>query len=441
MPLKLLSKPVRDATGGLLQNILVVGASHGFVYASTFLRSFFLARILGPDAYGFAVILITITAALDVFADAGIDRFVVQNRFGYRQDVMKTAHAFRVFGSAVVGLGIAVLSFPVSKAVHAPNLLLPIASTGGIVAIRGFVNLSYKLQQRHHRFGREAWISAIVCSLEIIVTTSVAIFTKSYLAVLAGAYVNAIAHVILSHVVAKGPYSFLPRGRLIGLVTRFSAPIYINAALLVSAQSDRLVIATSYSKRDVAYYATASAIGAGITSLARSMIMQIMLPRLAQHRGVSGMTSPPVNQLTAGVIAFSVFYLIGISLVGPTLVGVLYGPAFRGLGTLVYASAITQMIQLEQAWLVTLLIANGLTRSIPVITFVRATAFPAALLMAKLGFSIVAVPLAFAFGEMLSLAVSYFAARELRAIDGRLIVASFARVILVVGVVIYLVRT
>ncbi|WP_293352460.1 oligosaccharide flippase family protein [Phenylobacterium sp.] len=426
----------------MLKNIFVVGSSHAFIYANTFLRGVFLARILGPHDYGLALILISITGALDLFADAGIDRFVVQSRFGHRSDLMRTAHAFRVGGSAVVGLAIVLLSYPVSRAFDAPELWLPIALTGGIVTIRGFVNLSYKLQQREHRFGREAGIQATIYTVELLATTLVALWTKSYWAVLVGAYLNAITQIVLSHMLANGKYSFIPRGKLVGLVSRFSLPIYMNAALLLaSAQGDRLVIAASFSKTQLAFYAAASAIGAGVTGLAGSMTMNIMLPRLAPRDGGPGLSRRHINQITALFIGGSLVFLAAITLAGPTLVGLLYGPAFVGLGTLVFAAAIAQMIQLEQSWLTTLLMANGLTARFPMITIMRAAAFPTALVLVSLGFSILAVPLAFAFGATLSLAVSYHAASGLKLIDGRLIVVSFARVLLASAAVLLLARS
>lgn len=427
---------------GLLKNIAVVGSSQVLVYASTFIRGVILARILGPHDYGLALILISITGALDLFADAGIDRFVVQNRFGPRPDVMATAHAFRVWGSSLVGLTIVLLSYPISRAFDAPDLWLPIALTAGIVTTRGFANLEYKLQQRDHKFGAEARIRAAMYAAELVVTTVVALWTKSFLAVLAGAYVNALSQVLLSHILAKGSYSFTPRGRLVKLVGRFSLPIYLNAALLfASAQGDRVVIAASFSKQQLAFYAAASAIGAGVSGLAGAMTMNLLLPRLAPRGGEPGLSARQVSLLTALAIGGSVVFLAGVGLLGPMMVGMLYGPAFAGLGALVFAATIAPMIQLEQSWLTTILLANGLTARFPLITIMRAAAFPAALLMVSLGMSIIAVPLAFALGATLSLAVSYHAARHLKLIDGRLIILSFSRVIVAAAIALMLARS
>lgn len=426
----------------MLKNIAVVGSSQVLVYASTFIRGVILARILGPHDYGLALILISITGALDLFADAGIDRFVVQNRFGPRPDVMATAHAFRVWGSSLVGLTIVLLSYPISRAFDAPDLWLPIALTAGIVTTRGFANLEYKLQQRDHKFGAEARIRAAMYAAELLVTTVVALWTKSYLAVLAGAYVNAMSQVLLSHFLAKGSYSFMPRGRLVRLVGRFSLPIYLNAALLfASAQGDRVVIAANFSKQQLAFYAAASAIGAGISGLAGAMTMNLMLPRLAPRGGGPGLSARQVSQLTALAIGGSVVFIAGVGVLGPTAVGLLYGPAFAGLGALVFAATMAPMIQLEQSWLTTILLANGLTARFPLITIMRAAAFPAALVMVSLGMSIIAVPLAFALGATLSLAVSYHAARHLKLIDGRLIILSFVRVAVAAAIALLLARS
>jgi hypothetical protein len=118
----------------------------------------------------------------------------------------------------------------------------------------------------------------------------------------------------------------------------------------------------------------------------------------------------------------------------------LYGPAYANLQALIFASAIVQMIQLEQGWLTTLLMANGLTARFPMITVMRAAAFPAAILFVSMGMSLLAIPLAFALGAALSLASSYHAARRLKLIDRRLVIVSFTRICLTAGLVLLLAR-
>lgn len=426
----------------MVRSFLSVGSATAFMVGSSFARGVILARILGPSEYGLALILITITAALDLFADAGIDRFIVQNRFGRRADVMATSHAFRVGGSAVVGLAIVALAYPLSLGLRATEIWLAIALTGGVVMIRSFANLSYKLQQREHRFGKETIITVAMFAADLATTTLAALWLKSAWAVILGAYANSLVYLALTHILADQPYSFLPRRRLVGLVKRFSLPIYINAAmLLASSQGDRIVVAILFAKRDLAFYAAACAIGQGLVGLAARVTMNILLPWLSPRTGAFEVRRRRTNILGAAMLAISTGFLAALSVVAPYLVPIIYGQEFGGLGELIFASAVVQMIQLEQNWLTTLLIANGLTSRFPIITMMRAAAFPAAFLFVMLGFSLLSIPLAFAVGAALSLAMSYSAAWSLKLIDPRLTAASFARIALAIGAVGLLARS
>lgn len=426
----------------MLRSIFVVGFSGAFTVACSFLRGVILARILGPQEYGLALILITVTGALDLFADAGIDRFIVQNRFGHRADVMSTSHAFRVGGSLAVGLAIVALSYPLSIAFNARELAIPIALTGGVVSVRGFMNLSYKLQQKKREFGSEVIVYGSMFATDLVVTGLLAILTHSFWAVLGGAYANAVAGLIVSHVIASKPYALVPRRRLVKLVTRFSAPIYLNAGiLLAAAQGDRIAIAATLSKGDLAFYAAACAIGQGVVALSGRLTMSILLPLLSPHVGTLASRRRKNTIVGASVISASVAMLAGLTAFGPFVVPLFYGSEFKGLGHLIFASGVIQMIQLEQSWLTTLLMANALTRDFPKITLLRAAAFPAAFGFVALGLSILAIPLAFAVGATLSLAMSYYSARTLNVIDRRLIMASFARIAVCVAAVLWLARS
>ena len=258
---------------------LVVSLSSMFGVVAAFMRGVLLSHLLKPNVFGVAIILITIVGALDMFADAGLDRFVVQSRFGFRDDVVRTSHYFRVVGSLVVAVGIVAFAFPLALLFRAPSVFPAIASTGGVVAIRGFIDLRYKLQQRFHHFGHEARIELLRSIAEVLVLFVVAWIFRTYWAVIAGAYANAVVQVLLSRLGTSEPYRLVPRKRLIGLVGRFSTPIYFNATLLLAAvQGDRLVVATLFAKSELAFYTVACAIGQGLTVVLGRIVGAILLP-------------------------------------------------------------------------------------------------------------------------------------------------------------------
>jgi len=426
----------------IFRRLFLVSFYSGFGIAASFARGILLARILGTDQFGLAVILISILGAMDLFADAGIDRFVIQNRFGHRFDMMRTSHAYRVFGSGIVGGVVLILSYPLALIFNHPPMWSAIAILSGVIVLRGFVNLDYKLEQRQHRFGAETRIDIARFTIELLVLLCIALTTKSYWAVVIGAYANAFVHLLISHVMARGKYSFIPRRRVVGLVARFSTPIYINAALLFAAmQGDRLVVAASFTSHQLALYAAACALGQGAIALLGKVIMNVFLPvfsSVSQQREKGRII---VNRIGMLLIAGSVIFVVALTIAAPPLVTLLYGPEYIGLRAIIFASAIVQMIQIEQAWLTTLLMANGLTREFPKITIMRAIAFPIAVVFASWGLDILAIPLAFAIGTLFSLIMSYRAAIPLKLIHPYLMVVSFMRIALAIAAVAVLIVT
>ena len=431
---------LRDQFKLHFRNVVVVGFPNVFSTASVFIRGVFLARLLAVHEFGLALIIISIIGALDMFSDAGIDRFVVQHKFGYREDLMRTGHAYRVVGSSIVGLSIVLLSYPLALLFKAPDLWVGIAATGGIVIIRGLINLSYKLQQRDHRFEVETVIDISRYASDLLVTALCAFVFRSYWAALAGTYANALVALTISHVWRREPrYSFLPRKALLGLVGRFSTPIYINASMLFAAmQGDRMVVAAMFSKNQLALYSVACTVGQGIAQLTGKVSERLLLPIMVGRDASKAKRRKITNFVGLIMIGGSFAFLLLISIFSPMVTQLIYGPAYHGIRSVVAAAAIFQMIQIQQAWLNSVLMANGITTAFPKITMMRAAAFPAAVVLVWAGLSFVAIPLAFALGAAGSLGVSFYAARRLELIDRRLMIVTFAGIAMAIAMVAWL---
>lgn len=422
-----------------LRNILVVGFPNVFQAGAVFMRGVILARMLPVQQFGLAVIIISVTGALDTFADAGIDRFIVQHRFGHRGDLLRTSHTFRVVGSAIVGLSIAALSYPLAIVFRAPSLWPAIAATGGVVILRGFANLSYKLQQRGHRFETETIIDTSRVLADLATAAVVAAVFHSYVAALAAAYANALAHLGLSHWRAAARYSFIPRRRLVALVGRFSTPIYVNATMLFAAmQGDRMVVAAMFSKQQLALYAAGCTVGQGLATLTGKVAERLLLPMMVLRDADRARQRAKINRIGLLMIGGSFVFLIGVAAISPLLTGLIYGPSYHGVRAIIAAAAIFQAIQIQQSWLTSVLMANGVTTVFPKITMMRAAAFPAAVVFVSMGLSLVSIPLAFALGASASLAVSFRAGHKLGLIDGRITVATFFGIALAIAVVAWL---
>jgi O-antigen/teichoic acid export membrane protein len=177
-------------------------------------------------------------------------------------------------------------------------------------------------------------------------------------------------------------------------------------------------------------------VGQGLATLTSRVSERLLLPMMVVRGLPPEVRRKRTNQIGLVMIGGSYVFFLGVAFVSPLLTRFIYGPSYHGLRPIIAAAAIFQMIQIQQSWMTSVLVANGFTKALPLITMMRAAAFPAAILFVSLGLSLVAIPLAFAFGAAASLAVAFYSARHLRLIDGRVIVgvfAAIAAIILAVG--------
>jgi O-antigen/teichoic acid export membrane protein len=424
----------------LISGAALISGANAVNIASAFLRGVLLARILGPDQYGVVVLLITAAAAIDLIVDAGVDQYLVRSRFGHRPEAVHAAERFRRFGS--VGLALLfVLAAPwVSELTNIPGHVPELRAIAFVALVRSLASLQYKVQQRQGRFGKESALEVSRAVVDLFVTVSVAYATHSPWAIVAGAYANAIVFAGLSWILREPGEKRPGVGRFPKLIWHFSWPIYVNSIILFLAlQGDRVVVANLFASADLARYAAASAIGQGVAAVLNRVTTVVLLP----HFGKAVPTEQKrlwANWISLAAIAGSTVFLLGLSAIGPFAVGVLYGPHFTGLASIVFASACLQMIQIEQGWLTTVLVGEGATKRFPLITGLRAVSLPVAYLLARFVTRVELVPFAFSIGALASLIASYLVARPLRILPAWAFPVSVLRIVLSLAVVAVLLR-
>ena len=419
----------------------VVSGSMGFVIVASFARGVLLARMLGPTDYGLAVILITIGAGLDLLTDGGVDQYVVRSRFGYRRDILAAAQAWRLISSLIAACVVVALALPMAIVVNAPELAPAIAALALPTTLRGFVNLAIKVQQREHRFDKEAAVDVIRSAAEFATLLAAALLLRSHWAVVAGLTANALAQVVASIALSDGRPAISPGKRPRRLIARFSLPVTWNAAILfLATQADRLVIAHALEPAKLALYAAACAIGQAAATLLSRIISRLFLPIFGAATVGLPAKRRQADRLTLAALAGSFTVAVGLALAVPPLVPLIYGPGFADVRLIVLVSAALQMVQIEQAWLTTLMVGAGATHRFPLITGVRAASLPLILPLLWRLQDMLLVPFALLVGATASLAISYATLARLAVVSPRIAVVALARsaaAIVVVAILIF----
>lgn len=393
----------------LIRSASLVGMTGVFVLLVTFLRGIILARVLGPEQFGLTAILITIAAGLDMIIDGGIDQFVVQNRFGQREDVIAAAQYYRFLAAFVFSTLLVVAAPFVADFVSAPHLSSAIQALALISAARSLVNLSYKVEQRVGIYRKESLIDFARFATEIVVLLAAAFSLKSYWALVIAIAANCAVQLVITNFVFASRWYGKQSRRSLRLVGRFSLPISMNSILLFAAmQGDRLVIANALAPLQLATFVAASSFGQAGTGLISRITTSMTLSNFGSGQFRTQGRQGDAIRIHRLFVLGSTVMAVGLALVVPVLVPLAYGSAFAGLHVLIGAIACVNALQVEQGWLTALMTSAGKTRIFPLLTAVRAVSLPLSAVLLAMGQPLVAVSLAAFCGTALAIFPSYW---------------------------------
>lgn len=405
---------------GFLRSASVLTVSNIGTLAATFLRGVILARSLDPTEFGLALLLITISIGLDVMQDGGIDQLIVQSKHGTRREIVAAAQAYRIAGALIAAMALFFLAGPIANLLNTPELAGSIRILAIIPLLRSTVNLSYKKQQRDRIYTQEAAIDLSRCILETVVLFVALQYYPVHWAVIFGLVTNAFLHTFLSNVVFGENWLAPLRKRAMRIVGAFALPVTVNSFLLFATmQGDRLIIANVLNPAQVAIYASAAAFGqAGTTFLGR-----ITASLSISHFGAGQFRHSAVQAKAQKVhlyfLGFSTAVGIGLALIVPFLVALVYGEAYGGQFSLIAVLSCVNAVQIEQGLLTPLLTSAGRTRIFPLLTTVRASSIPLGFAALSFGLPLESVAVATLAGTFLAALLSYRELAKLRLISAK----------------------
>jgi O-antigen/teichoic acid export membrane protein len=296
------------------------------VEAMALLRSVVLARAIGPDELGRAMLLALVLRLVEMLSDLGVERQLVRAPGGATPALQARLHAALALRGLVIAallLTIAPLSslgFP-----DGPNAAT-YAALAVIPAIRGFVHLDYRRAERGYDYRPTAKVElgaavAMFCALG----TGIALGITDHRVLVVAVVGQAAAQVALSHLLATRPWALDFDRSGLHQVWLFGAPLALNAGLMfLTLQADRLIVALAWSWSDVAVYGIVAQLAMLPALVAGRAATSLLLPRFTRARDAGKIASEArVVLLRFGMLG-AVFAALFASL-GSPVIALVYG--------------------------------------------------------------------------------------------------------------------
>lgn len=365
--------------------------------AAALVRSAVLARAIGGEELGRAMVLTLVLRLAEMVSDVGIDRFLIQWRGEISPALLAALHG----ASLVRGLGTAclvlALSLPAVAALEGGASAAAYVALALVPFLRSFLHLDYRLAESELRLRPMAVVEggsvlAMLGALPLAVLAA-----GDHRAMLVVLLVQVAAQVALSHRVATRPYGLTLDRAVLAEVLGFGAPLVLNAGLMfLTFQADRLIVAGFYGWAEVAVYGVA--------------LQLAMLPAQIAGRAAGSLVAPRMRMAGDGLgrlarFALAIYLLIGLAfalgfaLCAPPMIALVYGAAFRPDPALALALGLAAGARLWRTPLSQLAVVMGRTGDPARANLWRALALVLSLGAAWAGLPLAAIALTAAVGE------------------------------------------
>jgi O-antigen/teichoic acid export membrane protein len=392
----------------VIKSGLILTFFHIVVAVLGLVRNFMIARWLSVEDFGIASTFALTMALVEMSANIGLDRLIVQSKDGDSKLFQATLQSFQLLrglGGAVV---LFALAYPLSQIFQSPGALWAYQAMAVIPIIRGLVNLDLNRFQRTRMF----WPSMATETISQVVSTAVALIWAyeggDYRSMLYALIAQQVTWTVLSQILAERRFQFSWDLTIIKQAVGFGWPLLLNGALMFGTfYGDRVIVGNLLGPTVLGWFSVAYMLTLIPSTLLMRVVQTLGLPVLAQHQ------DNPERFKTLALVATEAGCLVGILLVmgnalcGGLLVHLLFGAKYDLATSILIPLAAVQAFRLAKAGPSVVAIAQRQTTNPMWANLVRVAFLPIAYGAAYMGGGVAAVVWVAVLGEVAGLLLSF----------------------------------
>lgn len=161
-----------------------------------------IARVLTPETIGLFSLVTISLGVTEATTQTGVNLTIVRSKQSVKY-FLNSAWVISILRGLVIGVIMILLGYVLSKFFDQPDLLVLVCLTALVPVIKGFINPSIIELQKELKFFHDASFRLVVTLAEAIFSISVALLTKSILALIGAMIFAALVEVIISFIFFK----------------------------------------------------------------------------------------------------------------------------------------------------------------------------------------------------------------------------------------------
>lgn len=245
-----------------------------------------LARILVPEAFGVLATVNMIISFVDMFTDAGFQKYLVQHEFADDDEKYKSAHVafWTNLCISFVLLGFIVLfREPIARLVGNPGLGNVIAIASLQLPLTSFSSIQMALYRRDFDFKTLFWVRIALLCIPFIVTIPLALLGLSYWSLVIGTLGAEVSTAVILTVKSKWKPKWFYDVRTLKKMFSFSFWALVESiATWFILWADVLIIGSTLSQYYVGLYKTSVTMVNGIMNIIVATMTPILYSALSR---------------------------------------------------------------------------------------------------------------------------------------------------------------
>lgn len=334
------------ALRGSLMTVMNFGG-HNFLRLAS---NLVLTRILFPEAFGLMALVQVVLAATAMFSDFGINGSIIQNKRGEDPAFLNTAWTIQITRGFVLGLAVLLLAGPLATFYEEPQLGEILMFAAIIPAIQGFNSTRIATANRQIMLGRITGLALGTQAFGILIMIALAWWTGSVWALIVGTAAQALAMMLLSHVILPGTIRNRLHFEKAAARDLFGYGKYIFLGTLAAffiQHGDRAILGKFVTLEELAIYNIGFFLATIPLKFARGLNNSVIFPLYARRPpSESADNRRRINRARFLLTAILIGGSAVMGLIGNAMVRLLYDPRYEGGGPILVLIAIVLLPQL-----------------------------------------------------------------------------------------------
>lgn len=379
----------------------VVGGAHVAGQAMALGRQVIVARLLGPEEFGLGVAFFVVIALIEMVAELGVNRVLLQGRGGDDPKLQSALHFVQVVRGAGLALLVAATGPWMASLFGRPDAGWAFSALAVVPLLRGFYHLDVLRAHRTYRFGPQATGELVAQGVALAVAWPLAAWDGTYASVMYLMVVQTVVYLGLTHLLAERGFACRYDREVTRTALRLGWPLLASGALMFAiSQGERVLVIRVYGEESLAFWGVAAMLAMKPAGVFARVANIVGMPFLAQSAATDRVRyAARARRYMVLTAAVAVGGLVPLVLFGDVVLGVLYGAAYAPACVLMPALAAGQAVRLARGSAGVAAI-SGLQTATPMVgNLVRGLGLGAVVWMALDGASLAALALASAGAE------------------------------------------